>query len=265
MKTNLPLLLATVAASAFAETADPTNSFGVLRVDSTLAKTIVAVPWVALNDTGTDSAIKVADYIKTENLTVGDYLHVYDASTGIYKNWILTNLTNNGWAPVSTATEGNTTPDPSLEADAYGLTRGSALWLERQNPTNNVGQAIPFYIYGQVAVGDVTTTFVPGTSATAPVWNLVANPNDAAYSLNSITGMNEKDVIYLVNDSNAPKKVFQNKKTKKWGYTQMVEDPDDPGEYLAEFVTPVSIPQGTGFWYVSAGGVPNFHWKPEEE
>ena len=242
MKNYLPLLLATVAASAFAEdTSVTTNTLGILRVDSTLAKTIVAVPWGALNETGTDAPVKVADYVKTENLSVGDYLHVYDASTGIYKNWT---LTNNGWAPVDTATEGDVTQE-TLAADSYGLTCGSALWLERQNPT--VG---PFYLVGQVPLASGTHPFTTG-KADEPVWNLVANSSTSPISVGDITGGGDADEIYLVNDDDAPAKFY--KKNNVWGSDQYVEV--RTGRYALRFVAATAensaIPAGTGFWYVS--------------
>ena len=259
MKKILPLLLATMAVSAFAEeTSASINTLGVLRVDSPLKSTIVAVPWVKLSGTGTDAALSVADYVKTENLTAGDHLYVYNTSTGKYQGWELKTVEGSlVWNPMSTVDDTTFEIVEAPAAAEKGLDLGSALWVERQNPTSG-GTPVPFYLVGQVAQAAVTTSITAGTT-TAPVWNLVANPNAAPYSLSSITGANTKDVIYLVNDDAAPKKIFQKKKNGAyvWGYTKMVQDGDD---YVSTFVTTVSIPQGTGFWYVSAGGTPSFNW-----
>ena len=249
MKKLLPILLASMAVSTFAEeTSASINTLGILRVDSTLEKTIVAVPWVELSGSATEAAVKVADYVKTENLSDGDMLHAYDATTGVYKNWT---LTNNAWSPVATATEGDEIQE-SLAANAYGLTYGSALWLERQNPTAN-GVAVPFYLSGQVAAAAATHPFVTGT-ADAPVWNLVANGSATALSLGSITGGGDDDVIYLVNDDDAPTVCY--KKNGVWGSDQYVEV--RPGRFSLRFVaataensTIPAISAGTGFWYVS--------------
>lgn len=252
MKKYLPLLLATVAASAFAETVEPANTFGVLRVDSALAKTIVAVPWVQLNATGTDSALTVADYVKTENLTEGDKLYVYDATSAKYKMWV---LDSGVWTPATTAGDDSTYVTAGA-AGQQSLPLTSALWLERQNPTSN-GQPVPFYLYGQVPLAAGTRPFTAGTAA-EPVWNLVANSSTAPISLSAITGGGAADEIYLVNDDAAPVKFY--KKNGEWGSDQYVESTTRPGRYTLKFVAATAensaIPAGTGFWYVSTSTAP---------
>ncbi len=232
-----------MAASAFAEeTSASINTLGILRVDSTLTNTIVAVPWVELSGSATEAAVKVADYVKTENLTEGDYLHAYDVSTGIYKTWV---LDNNAWSPVPTATEGGTETPPA--ANAYGLTYGSALWLERQNPTAN-GVAVPFYLSGQVAAAAASMTIQRGNE---PVWNLVANASASPMSLSDIPNPQASDEIYLVHDADAPTKYTL--KNGVWGSYQYVERTPGSGRYVNKFVAAPAglIPAGTGFWYVS--------------
>ena len=259
MKKLLPILLASMAASAFAEeTSVSTNTLGVLRVDSSLKSTIVAVPWGQLSGSGSDVAITVADYVKTDNLSVGDHIYVYNTSTEKYQGWELKTVDGaKVWDPMATVDDSTFEIVEAPAAALKELPLGSALWVERQAPTSD-GNPVPFYLSGQVTKAAVTTTITAGTT-TAPVWNLVANPTDSDYSLSSITDAHAKDVIYLVNDSNAPKKIFQKKKNGAyvWGYTKMVQDGDD---YVSTFVTTVSIPRGTGFWYVSAGGTPSFNW-----
>ena len=248
MKKLLPILLASMAVSAFAEDSSASvNTLGILRVDSTLASTIVAVPWVALNVPTNDTPISVADYVKTDNLSDGDYLHAYDAD-GIYKTW---RLANNAWTPVASATEGDNTTETPPAANAYGLTYGSALWIERQNPTNNVGQANPFYLVGQVPLVGGTRPFTGGTTS-APVWNLVASSSTSPISLSAISGGGAADEIYLVNDDEAPTKFY--KKNGSWGSDQYVYV-EARGRYVLRFVAATAensvIPAGTGFWYVS--------------
>lgn len=249
MKKILPLLLATMAASAFAEeTSASINTLGILRVDSPLKSTIVAVPWVKLSGTDTNAALSVADYVKTENLTAGDHLYVYDASTGKYKVWV---LANGAWTPTATVDDTTMQIDTAPDADKQNLPLASALWLERQNPTSgDPAVPVPFYLAGQVPLAAGTHPITAGT-ADKPVWNLVANSSDSAMSLASITGGGDADEIYLVNDDAAPTKFY--KKNGVWGSDEYVQS--RPGRYTLKFVAATvenhPIPAGTGFWYVS--------------
>ncbi len=254
MKKILPLLLATMAASAFAdETSASINTLGVLRVDSPLKSTIVAVPWVKLSGTGTDAALSVADYVKTENLTAGDHLYVYDASTEKYKVWV---LANGAWTPTATVDDTTMQIDTAPDADKQNLPLASALWLERKNPTSgDPAVPVPFYLAGQVPLVAGTHPIMTGT-ADKPVWNLVANASDSAMSLASITGGGDADEIYLVNDDAAPSKYT--KKNGVWGAYRYVERTPESGKYVRQFVAATDnlIAPGTGFWYVSKSSTP---------
>lgn len=256
MKKSILLVTALVAAqAAFAETAEPRNTFGLLRVDSTLTNTIVAVPWLDLSGASTPSAVSVAEIVKTENLTAGDRLSAYKAD-GTYDVWVLD--ADDGWVPSETVVVENQSSSEAPAADARTVALGSAFWLYRQNPTSG-GAAVPFYVYGQVPASAATTAVTAGTAA-APVWNLVANASDAAVALNSLTvssgAINAADEIYIVADGNPTKYTY--KAGQGWGTTVGVKS----GKKVVYTWTlaNVSIPKGTGFWYVSKGGAPTFAW-----
>lgn len=251
MKKSILLITALVAAqAAFAqETAVPSNEFGLLRVDSTLTNTIVAVPWLDLSGASTPSAVSVADIVKTANLTVGDKLSAYN-DQGIYDSW---ELGSSGWVSLSTSTaDGTTSTAPA--AAGRGVALGSAFWLYRQHPTSE-GAAVPFYIYGQVPASAVTTTISRG-DATNPVWNLVANASDAAVTLSSLPG-SSTDEIYIVADGNPT--MYTYKDDQGWG-TLVGQKSGRKVVYTWTPATNVTIPKGTGFWYVSKGGAPTFTW-----
>jgi hypothetical protein len=254
MKKSILLITALVAArAAFAqETAVSTNQFGLLRVDSTLTNTIVAVPWLDLSGNSSPSAVSVADIVKTANLTVGDKLSAYKPD-GTYDSW---ELKSTGWDPVTTVTTGGSSTAPA--ADGRTVALGSAFWLYRQNPTSE-GVAVPFYIYGQVPASAVTTT-ISAPDATTPVWNLVANARNAAVALNSLTvssgSINAADEIYIVADGNPT--MYTYKAGQGWGCITRVTVNGRPVNRWA--VSDVTIPKGTGFWYVSKGGNPTFTW-----
>lgn len=250
MKKSILLVTALVAAqAAFAETAEPSNAFGLLRVDSTLTNTIVAVPWLDLSGNSNPSAVSVADIVKTANLTAGDKLSVYK-SDGTYEVW---ELVNGAWSPVTTVAEGGSSAATTAAGRTVAL--GSAFWLYRQNPTTSGGAAVPFYLYGQVPASAATTTVTAGTAA-APVWNLVANASDAAVALNSLPG-SSTDEIYIVADGNPT--MYTYKDGQGWGCTTRVTGAN--GRPVNRWtITDKTIPKGTGFWYVSKGGAPTFTW-----
>ncbi len=254
MKKSILLVTALVAAqAAFAETAEPSNAFGLLRVDSTLTNTIVAVPWLDLSGNSNPSAVSVADIVKTANLTPGDKLSVYK-SDDTYEVW---ELVNGAWSPVTTVAEGGSSAATTAAGRTVAL--GSAFWLYRQNPTAG-GNAVPFYLYGQVPASAATTTVTAGTAA-APVWNLVANASDAAVALNSLTvsgSINAADEIYIVKDGNPTMYTYKDGQGQGWGCTTRVTVNGRPVNRWA--VSNETIPKGTGFWYVSKGGAPTFTW-----
>lgn len=257
MKKSILLVTALVAAQAsFAEeTAVSTNQFGLLRVDSTLTNTIVAVPWLDLSGNSSPSAVSVADIVKTANLTAGDRLSAY-RSDGKYDVWVLNS--SKEWEPSETLFVENQSTSEAPEADVRTVALGSAFWLYRQNPTSG-GNAAPFYIYGQVPASAVTTAVTAGT-ASAPVWNLVANASDAAVALNSLTvssgAINAADEIYIVADGDPTKYTY--KDGQGWGCTTRVTVNGRPVNRWT--ITDKTISKGTGFWYVSKGGAPTFTW-----
>lgn len=251
MKKSILLVTALVAAQAsFAEeTAIPSNEFGLLRVDSTLTNTIVAVPWLDLSSNSTASAVSVADIVKTANLTAGDRLSAYRPD-GKYDVWVLNS--SKEWEPSETVVVENQSASEAPPAAGRTVALGSAFWLYRQHPTS-AGAAVPFYIYGQVPASAVTTTISGGTAA-APVWNLVANASDAAVTLSSLPG-SSTDEIYTVADGNPTMYTY---KDGQWGSLVGVKS----GRKVTYTWTAATntIPKGTGFWYVSKGGAPTFTW-----
>lgn len=248
MKKILPLLLASVAVAALAdETAVSVNEFGLLRVDSTLENTIVAVPWLQLSGSSTESPVVVSDFVKTANLSNGDRLYAFNNGTGLYEAW---EIKNGAWEAIGTVNVDTGSITSPASADTRTLVRGGALWIVRQNPS-----AGPFYLFGQSSDTAITTSVTVGT-ASAPVWNLVANPTDAAYSLSKITNPGAADEIYIITDGKPVKYFFKNGSWGTYVYTTR-----DDGKTVMDWSTAgTTIPRGTGFWYVSKGGSPSFNW-----
>ena len=201
------------------------KTLGWMRVDSTLPITAVGVPWTDVSDPTAN--VKVADLVKTDNLTDGDNLYVYNNGT-----WTFYTLSSGAWVAGTTANSSITaTAGNPSEAT---IARGQALYLERQNPTTP-GY---FYVYGADG-SEITSTTLSGATK-----YLVASPKAAAFTVTSakISGASNKDVIQVpLTGGNS--RIYQYFTTKnKWRCNGKWE-----GDAGYE-----EIPLGTGFWYIAS-------------
>ena len=157
--------MALAAAALATDVLTDTKTLGWMRVDSDLAITAVGVPWTDIGDPTAN--VKVADLVKTDNLTDGDNLYVYNNGT-----WTFYTLSSGAWVAGTTANSSITATagDPS---DAT-IARGQALYLERQNPKEN-NAAKPFWVYGADGSEIATTTLTGSTKY------LVASPKATAF------------------------------------------------------------------------------------
>lgn len=201
------------------------KTLGWMRVDSTLPITAVGVPWTDVSDPTAN--VKVADLVKTDNLTDGDNLYVYNSGT-----WTFYTLSSGAWVAGTTANSSITaTAGNPSEAT---IARGQALYLERQNPTTPGC----FYVYGADG-SEITSTTLSGAKK-----YLVASPKATAFTVTSakISGASNKDVIQ-VPLTGGTSRIYQYFKTKnKWRCNGKWEDETGYEE----------IPLGTGFWYLAA-------------
>lgn len=230
-----------VGVTAFAAVVSATDvltddkTLGWMRVDSTNAVTVVGVPWAAVTNTAVD--VSVANLIKTDNLTAGDSLYVYNDDT--WSRFVL-NEGRTAWVGTATTKEvanGGSVTIPAA-SDSETIARGKALYLERQNPTEG-GVAKPFYLYGAVGATAVATSTFSGANK-----YLVASPKAAAFTVTSakISGASNKDVIQ-VPLAGGTSRIYQYFSTKnKWRCNGKWE-----GETGYE-----DIPLGTGFWYLAS-------------
>jgi hypothetical protein len=210
------------------------KTLGWMRVDSTLPITAVGVPWTDVSDPTAN--VKVADLVKTDNLTDGDNLYVYNNGT-----WTFYTLSSGAWVAGTTANSSITaTAGNPSEAT---IARGQALYLERQNPTT------PGYFYVYGADGEA----ISSTTLTGATKYLVASPKATAFipQASKISGATPKsraaagDQIVVPLEGGATRTYTYI--SGKWGYVNgsgvRVKEGDDG--YL-----PIQL--GTGFWYVTA-------------
>ena len=231
-----------VMALAVAAVADYTDGkvCGWMRVDSDLAVTVVGVPWVDVADPSTD--VKVADLVKTDNLTDGDNLYVYNNGT-----WTFYTLSSGAWI-AGTTVNSSVTPVAAGTPETARLARGQALYLERQNPTEG-GVAKPFYVYGAEGTA-LTTKTLSGAAGTK---FLVASPKAAVFQVttSNISGATPKsrsasgDQIIVPLTGGASRTYTL--ASGKWGYvSDGVRVKEGDAGYL-----PIAL--GTGFWYIKSG------------
>lgn len=211
-----------------------TKTLGWMRVDSTLPITAVGVPWTDVSDPTAN--VKVADLVKTDNLTDGDNLYVYNNGT-----WTFYTLSSGAWVAGTTANSSITaTAGNPSEAT---IARGQALYLERKNPTT------PGYFYVYGADGEA----ISSTTLTGATKYLVASPKAAAFipQASKISGATAKsraaagDQIVVPLEGGATRTYTYI--SGKWGYVNGsgVRVKEDDSGYL-----PIQL--GTGFWYVTA-------------
>ena len=222
------------------------KTLGWMRVDSKLPITAVGVPWTDVGNPSNN--VKVADLVKTDTLTAGDKLYVYNGANNTWlfyelnasKEWEAGATANSSVTPVQAGTPGTAT-----------IARGQALYLERQNPTT----PDYFYVYG--AVGSA----IQPQTLTANSKNLVASPKAEAFviSTTSIVNATEKargqkgDQIVVPLDGGASR--VYTLVNGAWGYTD-----SSTGSRMTDAES-CTVPLGTGFWYNTAvGSTPTINW-----
>ena len=161
------------AGLAMATSVESPNTFGVLKVSSTNAETVVSVPWEAVGS----GNVKVKDFVMTSNMTAGDTLYLYNSTNKTYKGWVLSD--GNSWTGLTAvATMGG----KSVSAGADDtLDRGQALIISRGNYDSGSTPADSIYLYGQYTSTGVGTYTLTAGKATlfAPV-----NTTSSAFYLN---------------------------------------------------------------------------------
>jgi len=200
-----------------------------MKVTCSTNKVMICTPWVKCA-TSTDEAINVTDLVMTAGLANGDSIIAYN---GGFKGW-----TWNGTAWEGAAVSGTGGTVASGTADDASITRGEGFWFIKSGYTSGT---YDLYLYGQATTASATS------SITAGAYNLVANPNVAAFDIKGkITNAANGDSIQLGGG-----KIFKyagGKWTTTSTSTVKGRTVVSTGEASA-----ISIPAGAGFWYVSTG------------
>ena len=251
------------AAPVLASNVEGSNVFGLLTVLSKATDTIVAVPWCECSTTDNE-AIAISNIVKTANLTVGDIVSALDVSTNILNTWTLTAGAGGVkyWASTKTVVESGD-PGEGISADQARAARGTAILLHRQNPTEG-GDAVPFYLYGQV--GTLTTVsstiYNTGASSSTPVYSLIAPPTDADANLLAtgvLTGPVDGDSVITRSLAGINRTYTYNSSGASGaGWYASASPVAPPAKYDS-----IVISAGTGAWYVSrnSSAKPTITWQ----
>lgn len=248
-------VLSAFALVAGEDAASVENVYGVLRIDSTNAETIVAVPWVGVGG----NAIPVADLVKTAGLHANDELYAY-VGDGFQAWHLVANPTTEvlEWAPM-TIVSGDGKPAVSSSAPITTLERGQAILLRRYGELANC-----FYIFGQVGANATAEVQVAAGTVGTPAYTLLAPPAVADADLNSLitykNGVtpNANDEIWVQTASGSAG--HYSYKNGIWGHPGMDESGPFP-KPTSEHVSGPAITAGNGIWYVSRGGSPTIQWQ----
>ena len=233
-------------------TVESENTIGVMKVTGVPKVSIIAVPWKSLED---HQAIKVADLVRTANLTEGDELYVYDATAGKYRAWT---LENGEWEAMTTSSGSGSAA--AGDADTVTIERGRAVWLKRQNASE------PVYLVGEVADASegTPTASLDAKNGNDPSWNMVASPLPEPVAVSQVLGDSTTDKI-IIPTAGAPKNVTRGSDGKYY-YDDlepvMVDNVQVGVRSVRRELT--ELPAGTGFWYLNNGDAKNINWSSAE-
>lgn len=257
MKKLLSIALCAAAVSAFGDTVTRLGGeIGVSEIRSKLTNTIVAISYDDLAGKPGETGMVYSNLVKTANLTAGDRLVEFRDNK--YTGWVLAEdeVTKvKFWqeqvgAFVDSAGSTITLNSPTA-ATSSGMV-GTGIWLVRQNPTDEKGDAKPFYIYGKPV--DNPTTKIFGGTAKTPTFNLVGNPTtyDVQLTGEMLTGATSGDQIVVPGETGLLGR--QSYLYNGTGWMTIHPDTGLPTSGLPKIFA------NQGFWYVSTGTEFTISW-----
>lgn len=262
-----------------------TNIHAMVKVISYDTNTIVSVPWMFYTPDGASTTnLPVDRLVRPTNLTLGDYVLAHlpnpsDPQDKTFAAWQLIktdepipgvanpSATNDRdwcwkWEPVMTASRVN-----RLEKDNNGKTRtdvwvpegirtqtecrGYGVWLLRQKPVDESGNAKTIFLYGQWTEGSAQVT-IKGGSVAEPVCTMLSDPNcGRSTDVNQLTwsGIGPDDTLILTTDAKTT--LYCTYRDGSWGYSKQTKVKKGSVNVIkTERIPAPLIPADTGFWYV---------------
>lgn len=175
------------AVFASATPVESSNVFGILKVSSPYAETILCVPWVGVGSGST--SLTANDVVLTSNLKKGDTLSAM--VNGSYETWVL-ETDGGSWTTTTSYTydeeSGNdnyhpvTQPSSTTSPESVELAKGGAFILCRNGDRSYSSE--PIYISGQHSSNNGEATIVGNTQKA--VYNFFAPPYATSVQLNDL-------------------------------------------------------------------------------
>ena len=219
---------------------------GVLRVTSSATNLVAAVPWMAMSNTDPENEpVEVREAVNPNGISAGDRILAYNTASN-FQGWA--HASGTAWNPIPA---GESDGVAVVTTNTTRFARGGAFWLVRTNP----GECI--YLVGRYT-GDEYTAELAGGTAAAPSYTLVANPTMSGIYLDDLVFVDGSgdpatpaagDRIILQDAAGFQKFYVRNAANMEWGrYVSGMSDGRVTQSW--ESGAAVSIPSGTGFWYV---------------
>lgn len=214
------------------------NELGVLAVETTTKNTIVPIAFTDLNG---DDDMKIADFVKTQNLKAGDQVMVF-TDRGNYETWQLTGEdgSNKTWQKmesISLDAEGKQSQSAGNEAISVRKAVGSGVWLILGDDRASASNPVTFYLNGKPVPSKTTTT-------QAGKWNLLGNPNETG-SFSGFTPVVGDQIAIPVGNGF---RTYRCKAKVKDGDPQWYYEKYENGKAIKEYVAP-SVDATKGLWY----------------
>ena len=302
MKKILTAVALGLAAAAFAEGENPyvssANIHAMVKVNSSLTNTIIAVPWTFYTPDGQSTTnLPVDRLVRPTNLTNGDLVMVL-VNNEVYATWqlvdtdpaeVVDGYTCRHWVQTTTVQrkeDGDAARTDIFDAEHQddSIQRGLGLWLYRQKPLNDDGTGKDFYLYGQLSTSNAVVEIAGGSKDT-PTFTMLASPfpgqtvnlngsdptgntfsNGIAWDWDNI---GPDDTIVIVNDLSQQmlcvrRSLAKGGRENFWSYAKKVPN----GRAMkTEYIYDLPFNPHTGFWYVRrTAGKYTFTWtKPAAE
>ena len=191
--------------------------------------------------------VEVAETVNPNGLSVGDRILAYNTASN-FQGWAHLSRLGTDWGALEA---GEADGVAVVATNTTRFARGGAFWLVRTNPGDC------FYLLGRYT-GDEYTTELAGGTAAAPAYTLVANPTMAGVNLNALVFVDGSgdpatpeagDRIVVQDAAGFQKFYVRNAANTEWGrYVSGLSDGRVTQSW--ESGAAVSVPSGTGFWYV---------------
>lgn len=241
------------------------NTFAMVKVLSTETNTLIAVPWTGYFTNGAEHVDSLVDHIvKPENLTTGDMLLAV-SNTHDYVGWTLSDDNpdrgERWWKPSKIVERRVVLTNSAVQVAGVSnlIARGYGLWLIRQRPTDDNGDAVPFYLEGQYATNDAEVV-IRNVEAGATNAVMVASPfcgRSGVFDINTditwnAVSIGPHDSLSVPNGSDAWHYCSWDSTSNMWYRTKYVNSAS--GRKSSKVAVPeynITVPVGRGFWYVS--------------